>query len=286
MYEKSITRENRTAFVILIDQSGSMAEYIDYECRTISKAAAVAEVTNQILSELISRARRQEGVRDYYDIAVVGYSGEGVCSMLSEEGKFFFSVEELSKMEVTTDYVTKDKLLPDGELICHQSTIERWIMPKAVGKTPMFEALNVVYDEVKGWCSDPRNHNSFPPIIINITDGESSDGCSADIYNISQRIQKLSTADGGVLFLNAHIASSVASHSVIFPTTEQLKEYSHPKAQELSRASSVMPAIYDDMICEIKGVVGEHNFIGVSYNASIAELITILNIGTISVKRG
>ena len=35
------------------------------------------EVTNRLLFELIERARRSDEVRDYYDIAVLGYSGDG-----------------------------------------------------------------------------------------------------------------------------------------------------------------------------------------------------------------
>ena len=76
-YTQSITRRHRTAFVLAIDQSGSMVEELEFRGRRTSKAAAVAEVANSLLSELLLRATREGEVRDYYDIAVVGYSGEG-----------------------------------------------------------------------------------------------------------------------------------------------------------------------------------------------------------------
>ena len=82
-YTQSITRHHRTAFVLAIDQSGSMVEELEFRGRRTSKAAAVAEVANSLLSELLLRATREGEVRDYYDIAVVGYSGEGVHSLLS-----------------------------------------------------------------------------------------------------------------------------------------------------------------------------------------------------------
>ena len=76
MYTQSITRSHRTAFILAIDQSGSMAEKLLFRGRQTTKAEAVAEVTNRLLFELIERARRRDEVRDYYDIAVLGYSGD------------------------------------------------------------------------------------------------------------------------------------------------------------------------------------------------------------------
>ena len=87
-YTQSITRRHRTAFVLAIDQSGSMVEELEFRGRRTSKAAAVAEVANSLLSDLLLRATREGEVRDYYDIAVVGYSGEGVHSLLSADETF------------------------------------------------------------------------------------------------------------------------------------------------------------------------------------------------------
>ena len=70
-YTQSITRRHRTAFVLAIDQSGSMVEELEFRGRRTSKAAAVAEVANSLLSELLLRATREGEVRDYYDIAVI-----------------------------------------------------------------------------------------------------------------------------------------------------------------------------------------------------------------------
>ncbi len=142
MYEKSITREHRTAFMILIDQSGSMVERIEYDGLKISKSEAVAMVTNQILSELIARARRYEGVRDYYDIAVVGYSGEGVKSALAPNDEPFVSVSELAKREVANVERRQECRSPLGEGFIHTISTPEWIKPLHLGETPMFEVFN------------------------------------------------------------------------------------------------------------------------------------------------
>ncbi len=287
MYEKSITREHRTAFGILIDQSGSMAELIEYEGRLITKAAAVAEVTNLIIGELMERANRQDGVRDYYDIAVVGYSGGGVESMLSEGEEPFVSIKELSLREVQTRREFIERRLPNTEgTTTFAMNVHEWIKPHASGETPMYEALNYMYDALKVWCAKPANFDSFPPMVFNITDGESSDCSSSDMQKIAREMRTLATSDGEVFMINIHIASSADKQSMLFPTYREIESCTNRKAKELGYASSVMPSVFDDMICDLKGVRNQQKFIGMSYNTSIEELIAILNIGTISVKRG
>ena len=64
MYTQSITRTHRTAIILAIDGSGSMAEKIRFRNRQMTKAEAVATITNGMLFELIERARRSHGVRD------------------------------------------------------------------------------------------------------------------------------------------------------------------------------------------------------------------------------
>lgn len=79
---------NRIAIILAIDGSGiRMAEKIRFRNRQMTKAEVVATITNGMLFELIERARRSDGVRDYYDIAVIGYSGDDeVYSLLRAAG--------------------------------------------------------------------------------------------------------------------------------------------------------------------------------------------------------
>ncbi len=123
-------------------------------------------------------------------------------------------------------------------------------------------------------------------MIINITDGESSDCSAEELIKISTKLRSLSTSDGNVFVINIHLASATDLQSMIFPTVEEVEACGHTKAKDLSRASSIMPSPYNDLICELRGIKREAEFVGISYNSSIAELITILNIGTISVKKG
>ena len=81
MYKAKITREHRTAFIILCDRSGSMAEETRFGGQVMRKAEAVACIINMLLGELIHRSRRDDGIRDYFDIAVNGSSASATSSV-------------------------------------------------------------------------------------------------------------------------------------------------------------------------------------------------------------
>lgn len=57
MYTQSITRSHRTAFFLAIDCSGSMAEPIHFRGGCKAKSEVVATIANELLFELIERAR-------------------------------------------------------------------------------------------------------------------------------------------------------------------------------------------------------------------------------------
>ena len=114
MYTQSITRSHRTAFILAIDQSGSMAEKLLFRGRQTTKAEAVAEVTNRLLFELIERARRSDEVRDYYDIAVLGYSGDGIVSLLNDPEPLV-PVSRLAALPVDFAETVVERRMPVGE---------------------------------------------------------------------------------------------------------------------------------------------------------------------------
>ena len=281
-YTQSITRRHRTAFVLAIDQSGSMVEELEFRGRRTSKAAAVAEVANSLLSELLLRATREGEVRDYYDIAVVGYSGEGVHSLLSAN-ETFVPVSALRNAVRNTRRVSIERRLPDGQPAFNEVTVSEWIAPAASGQTPMYEALLYVHDLVEAWCRRPEHRESFPPLVFNITDGEATDCDDAELRAVAGQIKSLRTADGNVLLVNIHIAAGDTPHTVFFPSAEEAS-YPNRYAEVLYDCSSPMPEVFNEAIREAKGPGVLPPFRGMSFNASAEELITMLNIGSISVK--
>ena len=76
-YTAEISRSQPTAFLFLIDQSGSMDEKLP---SGESKANFVANVLNKTIYQLIIRSTKSDGVRNYFDLGVVAYGGNGIGS--------------------------------------------------------------------------------------------------------------------------------------------------------------------------------------------------------------
>jgi len=67
---------------------------------------------------------------------------------------------------------------------------------------------------VAAWCD--AHPSSYPPTILNITDGESTDGSPEDAAAI---LRRLHTDDGEALLFNLHVAGS-GTREIIFPDDE------------------------------------------------------------------
>lgn len=280
MYNQEITRSHRTAFVLLLDRSASMQQHVRFGNMTAPKSQVVAYTANALITELLDRCRRTDGLRNYYDIAVIGYCGDRVESLLCTEG--FASVKELSTKEPATSTIAFEQELEDGSKILARHRQRNWIEPLAEGTTPMYEALHKALGLVEEWCEQPQNQDSFPPIVINITDGEPTDCGDNDLRDVCSLIKRTSTTDGNTLLLNIHICSDDSLPSTIFPMQEEVVCL-NPKARLLADCSSTMPSVLDAAIHDLKGVGATPPFVGMGYNASVVELLSMINIGSRSI---
>lgn len=282
MYTQSITRNHRTAFILAIDCSGSMAESILFRGRRLTKAEAVAGITNDLLF-VVERARRSDGIRDYYDIAVIGYSGDDEVRSLLPDGEELVPVSALAAREMPVRTEVIEHRLPDGSIALREIPAPSWIESQAAGQTPMCEALRRVRDIAAEWTARAANAESFPPVVFNITDGEATDCDDEELRAVCNQIKALETVDGNVLLINIHIAAGDAGRHVFFPEAHEAN-YTNRYAALLYDCSSEMPAVFNEAIREAKGPAAAPPFRGMSYNASAAQLVTMLNIGSISVK--
>lgn len=281
MYSSRITRLNPTAFVILIDQSGSMEEQITFDSIRMSKSEAVTIAANMLISELVNRSRREDGIRDYFDIAAIGYSNDRARSLLCAEGTFT-RPSLINQAVCRTKLYTKERTLPNGHKVVTTTEQKLWIEPCAEGGTPMYDAFVKAHELVEKWCRKGSNLRSYPPTIFNITDGEASDCSDDQLIRLADKIKSIRTEDGNVLLINMHLSGSSSDKTTVFPSEEKLFE-NNKYAQLLFRLSSTMPANYEENIVRIKGTYDRPPFRGMSFNTSIADIIAMMNIGSISV---
>lgn len=278
MYTHEITRSNRTAFLIAIDQSCSMQESVIVRSRRMTKAEAVAVITDRLIDELIMRARREEGVRNYYDIAVIGYGNDEVRPLLGDRLDFV-PVTVLASREVGKRTLQFERLLPSGERSMAHETITEWIAPYAAGSTPMYEALTTAASLVERWCAEPQNAESFPPIVFNITDGEATDCDERQLREAAARVRAVATADGNVLLVNVHISTDTTQRAVVFPRMDEIgRDNRH--ARLLAEISSAVPEAMEEAVRGYRNDFALPPFVAMSYNASITEAVAILDIGS------
>lgn len=281
MYTQSITRSHRTAFILAIDQSGSMAEKLLFRGRQTTKAEAVAEVTNRLLFELIERARRSDEVRDYYDIAVLGYSGDGIVSLLNDPEPLV-PVSRLAALPVDFAETVVERRMPDGEATFRKISMPAWIAPKAVGQTPMYEALLQIRDDTSV-VHESGPQRKFSAHRLQHHRREASDCDQREQLAICEKIRTIGTTDGKVLPdqhpYRHHVRLTFAALS-----DRRGDSADNRYARLLHDCSSPMPEELSEAIRQVRGDLAKPPFRGMSYNTSIAELIAILNIGSISIK--
>ena len=270
-YEAEISRSNPTAFLFLIDQSGSMADLAGN--LMISKAQFVANALNRVVMNLISRSSKAEGVRDYFDLGVIGYGGEGIENPLG--GAFASNVfNEISLFEkfpvAIEDRITKS-VDNQGRTMRQKTKFPVWFVPSAKGNTPMKEAIKVAAVELAHWCDD--HPQSYPPTVLHVTDGASSDG---DPEGVARQMCQIGTEDGEVLLFNL-LTSDDDSKSIKFPYTDTQISDSNGKC--LFRMSSPLPNGVS-LAAREKGYSISDGSRGFFYNVEPIEIVDFFDIGT------
>jgi hypothetical protein len=231
-YTKEINRKNPTCFLFVIDQSGSMDE-------TMSggriKSEFVADVLNRTIAETIVRCTKADGVRDYFEIGVIGYGGDDVGSAFGGalSGRTLLPISEIESNPLRIDEREQDIDTGDDVLDRQVVKFPVWIDPQHDGGTPMCAAMGMIAETVAEWCDS--HPSSYPPTIVHVTDGQSTDG---DPEEIAEAVKGISTNDGEVLLFNLHVDTE-SGDEIVFPSSED--ELPDDYARLLFRMSSTVP---------------------------------------------
>lgn len=272
-YVAEISRSNPSCIVFLIDQSGSMQDPFGGVGSTKVKANGVADAVNRLLQNLVIKCTKSEGIRDYYHVGVIGYGGRGVIPAFSGAltGKEMVTVSDIGNHPARVEERSKKVEDGVGGIIEQKIKFPIWFDPIAEGGTPMCAALHRATSIVVKWLT--VHPHCFPPIIINISDGESTDG---DPFQAAYDLMTLSNSDGDVLLFNLHISSS--NHRPIeFPDSEAVLPDNHAKL--LFNMSSPLPEYMRKMVGQ-EGIDISYNTRGFVFNADLVSVIRFLDIGT------
>jgi len=272
-YTAEISRSNPSCFLFLVDQSGSMGDSFPGETGK-KKADGVADAINKLLQNLVIRCAKEEGVRDYFHVGVVGYGatvGPGFGGVLS--GKDIVPVSEIANSPARIEERTKKVDDGAGGLVDQNIKFPIWFEPTANGGTPMCQALATAKSIFQRWLS--QHPASFPPVVIHITDGESTDGDPGQAMN---DVKNMSSSDGNVLLFNLHISNNPNAQAVAFPdSTSNLPDQ---YARLLFEGASILTPAMRNV------ANSEHNFSlsdGAKcfvLNADLVLVIQALDIGT------
>ena len=155
--------------------------------------------------------------------------------------------------------------------------------PRAAGETPMGTALTEAYKRVRSGGAKTGNRESFPTVIINITDGEASDADAAQLRSITDKIRAVRTEDGNVLLFNIHLAATENGSSAQVSSPSRIEQIPpHSYARILYDISSEVPECYNEMILHSQPGT-RPPFRAMGYNCALNELFSMLSIGSLSV---
>ena len=251
-YRRKISIAQPGCIVILADQSESMDEPLGDK----TKAEIVTQEVNTTIAQLITVCTRGEEIKDRCRICVIGY-GEEVTYIVNDMVSKLYKRPETGKRVPT------------------------WLTPKASNTTPMTEAFELAYQVVEKSCSE--HTESFPPIVINITDGVPNDYESTK--DAANKIMELHTKDGNALVFNVHIADSGKEISFPNSTVQFEKEPYAEYAEFLFGISSVLP---ESLLDRAKS----HGFSPLpgsrclGYNAASKLMIRLLRFGSQPTRKG
>jgi hypothetical protein len=277
MYEQSISRKRPGCIVFLLDRSDSMSRSWGASGETLAQGAAGA--INNILMELCLRAQKGQGVSyHYFDVGIFGYGvrpaagGEGVESAFGGllAHRALVPIPEIRDNPIAVQEVASPDI--GGGTV----RMPVWVEPMHGYRTPMCEAIAVAGEHVYQWAQ--AHPESFPPIVINITDGFVTDNPfeGATLNDWAGRLTGIGTRDGEALLFNIFVAPETTG-GIVFPASGTGLPDPGPG---LFQISSVLPGpmVRNATSVGISPVPGSRGF---AFNVSDSTaLVKILEIGT------
>jgi hypothetical protein len=270
-YAAEISRTNPTCFVFLVDQSASMLEPFGGRADK-NKADGVADAINRLLQNLVLKCAKADGIRDFFHVGLIGYGGRVVSAFGGAlAGQTLVPISQLTNNPLRVEQRTRKVDDSAGGLIEQKFKFPVWFESRPTGKTPMCAALATARTYLQAFLA--AHPTCYPPLVINITDGEATDG---NPLEAAQEVQALASRDGNVLLFNAHLSDKEV-RPLEFPGDEG--GLPDKFARLLFRMSSVLPSRLAEA-ARAEGFPAGRGARGFVFNADLVAVIRFLDIGT------
>jgi uncharacterized protein YegL len=273
-YQTEISRVKPTCFLFLVDHSSSMNEPVMGTEGNPKKSEFVAEALNRVLQSLVVSASKDLDIRQYYQVGIIGYGSEiqSILPAANEETHLAW-IDEVYQNPLRIEDRIRQETDAEGQTIDITTKFPVWVEPFARGNTPMRQVFEVAYNVLAQWVMD--HPDSYPPTVINLTDGQSNDG---RVAVAAENLRSLSTTDGNVLVLTLHTSSHPFDQPVVFPSNvEEMPDFS---SRSMFEMSSPLPENLRRAAEEILGTELASSARGIVYNSDIAGIVQGLEIGT------
>ncbi|MBW4551594.1 MAG: hypothetical protein KME35_10860 [Aphanocapsa sp. GSE-SYN-MK-11-07L] len=281
-YLQEISRATPGYLVILLDQSFSMSYPFGAEAGT--KANECAKAVNRVLREIVLACTDGDEIKNSCDVSVWGYGQikQPVVNAFAAElaKQPVVTIQELTEHCLRVETVKRKVADGAGGLVEIDDQFPIWIESASVGETPMAEAFEMAATLVSEWIE--AHPASFPPIVINITDGEANSLPLAKAA--AEALTQLETKDGKTLLINAHISEAGESEIILPSSPEKLPQGDH-YARFLFELSSELPPLMLERAAA-SGWNPSARAKGMVYKAKLETLIQLLEIGTKAEFRG
>jgi hypothetical protein len=277
MYQQTFSRETPGCIVFLVDRSDSMK--MPWGDSGMSLAQGAARAVNKILLELCIKSTKEQGapLRCYFYVGMYTYGvrlregGEGVESALpgALARRAIVPLPELAEQPIAI------REEPSVDAMAAPSRAPVWLEAAFGYRTPMCAAMALAGQHIYEWSK--AFPESFPPIILNMTDGLVTDSPyqNVDLAGWASRLTTISTHDGPALVLNAFL-SARGERPVTFPSTTN--GLPAPGPQMFAMSSELPePMIRNARSAQMDVGPGSRGFV---FNADLATLVKFLEIGT------
>lgn len=261
-YRKQIGTQHPGLILILVDQSGSMAEPYGGSKKMDFAALAV----NRVIDEIGMSCQAGSIVKDRCFVGVISYGGVIETPVNDYISKIIENPKRTEKRK-------KKESDGAGGLVEVEIEMPIWLEPKADNGTPMEKAFMEARKVIQYWIT--KNPDNFPPVVINITDGEPNDQQATQ--RAAEEVFRLSTSDGNVLILNAHISDANAAE-IQLPNSEN--GLHNDFAKFLFRISSILPETLLTA-ATTAGFSPQPNARGFVFNAGPETMVKLLNFGSL-----